>query len=81
MPATALALEVLAKYEPVIGLEVRVQLLTQTKAFLRVSKIVNIDLRQRGTELSQSVICGPRIRRVRQDEKVQVLRQARLRME
>src|ERR1700723_691019 len=33
MPATALAPEVLAKYEPVIGLEVHVQLLTATKAF------------------------------------------------
>jgi aspartyl-tRNA(Asn)/glutamyl-tRNA(Gln) amidotransferase subunit B len=33
MPATALSPEVLAKYEPVIGLEVHVQLLTQTKAF------------------------------------------------
>jgi aspartyl-tRNA(Asn)/glutamyl-tRNA(Gln) amidotransferase subunit B len=33
MPAVALAPEVLAKYEPVIGLEVHVQLLTATKAF------------------------------------------------
>ena len=33
MLATALSLEVLAKYEPVIGLEVHVQLLTATKAF------------------------------------------------
>jgi aspartyl-tRNA(Asn)/glutamyl-tRNA(Gln) amidotransferase subunit B len=33
MPATALAAEILAKYEPVIGLEVHVQLLTATKAF------------------------------------------------
>jgi aspartyl-tRNA(Asn)/glutamyl-tRNA(Gln) amidotransferase subunit B len=33
MPAAALASEVLAKYEPVIGLEVHVQLLTATKAF------------------------------------------------
>src|SRR6516225_7003312 len=34
MPAaTSLAPEVLAKYEPVIGLEVHVQLLTATKAF------------------------------------------------
>jgi aspartyl-tRNA(Asn)/glutamyl-tRNA(Gln) amidotransferase subunit B len=33
MPATALAPEVLATYEPVIGLEVHVQLLTATKAF------------------------------------------------
>jgi aspartyl-tRNA(Asn)/glutamyl-tRNA(Gln) amidotransferase subunit B len=33
MPATALSPEVLAKYEPVIGLEVHVQLLTATKAF------------------------------------------------
>ena len=33
MPATALAPEILAKYEPVIGLEVHVQLLTATKAF------------------------------------------------
>ena len=33
MPATALPPEILAKYEPVIGLEVHVQLLTQTKAF------------------------------------------------
>src|ERR1700723_1660134 len=33
MPATALAPEVLAKYEPVIGLEVHVQLLTASKAF------------------------------------------------
>src|SRR5580658_8667781 len=33
MSATALASEVLAKYEPVIGLEVHVQLLTTTKAF------------------------------------------------
>ena len=33
MPAAALSPEVLAKYEPVIGLEVHVQLLTATKAF------------------------------------------------
>jgi aspartyl-tRNA(Asn)/glutamyl-tRNA(Gln) amidotransferase subunit B len=33
MPATALSPQVLAKYEPVIGLEVHVQLLTRTKAF------------------------------------------------
>jgi aspartyl-tRNA(Asn)/glutamyl-tRNA(Gln) amidotransferase subunit B len=33
MPATALSPQVLAKYEPVIGLEVHVQLLTATKAF------------------------------------------------
>ncbi len=33
MPAPALAPEVLAKYEPVIGLEVHVQLLTASKAF------------------------------------------------
>ena len=33
MPAAALAPAVLAKYEPVIGLEVHVQLLTATKAF------------------------------------------------
>jgi aspartyl-tRNA(Asn)/glutamyl-tRNA(Gln) amidotransferase subunit B len=33
MPAAALDPEVLAKYEPVIGLEVHVQLLTATKAF------------------------------------------------
>jgi aspartyl-tRNA(Asn)/glutamyl-tRNA(Gln) amidotransferase subunit B len=33
MPAVALLPEVLAKYEPVIGLEVHVQLLTATKAF------------------------------------------------
>jgi len=33
MPATAIAPEILAKYEPVIGLEVHVQLLTATKAF------------------------------------------------
>jgi aspartyl-tRNA(Asn)/glutamyl-tRNA(Gln) amidotransferase subunit B len=33
MPAAALSPEVLAKYEPVIGLEVHVQLLTRTKAF------------------------------------------------
>jgi aspartyl-tRNA(Asn)/glutamyl-tRNA(Gln) amidotransferase subunit B len=33
MPATAIAPAVLAKYEPVIGLEVHVQLLTATKAF------------------------------------------------
>ena len=33
MPATAFSPEVLAKYEPVIGLEVHVQLLTATKAF------------------------------------------------
>jgi aspartyl-tRNA(Asn)/glutamyl-tRNA(Gln) amidotransferase subunit B len=33
MPAAALPPEVLAKYEPVIGLEVHVQLLTATKAF------------------------------------------------
>jgi len=33
MPAAALSAEVLAKYEPVIGLEVHVQLLTATKAF------------------------------------------------
>ena len=31
--AAALSPEVLAKYQPVIGLEVHVQLLTQTKAF------------------------------------------------
>ena len=33
MPAAAVALEVLTKYEPVIGLEVHVQLLTASKAF------------------------------------------------
>jgi aspartyl-tRNA(Asn)/glutamyl-tRNA(Gln) amidotransferase subunit B len=33
MPAAGLSPEVLAKYEPVIGLEVHVQLLTATKAF------------------------------------------------
>jgi aspartyl-tRNA(Asn)/glutamyl-tRNA(Gln) amidotransferase subunit B len=33
MPATALPPEIVAKYEPVIGLEVHVQLLTATKAF------------------------------------------------
>ena len=33
MPAAALAPEIMAKYEPVIGLEVHVQLLTATKAF------------------------------------------------
>ena len=33
MPATAISPDVLAKYEPVIGLEVHVQLLTATKAF------------------------------------------------
>jgi aspartyl-tRNA(Asn)/glutamyl-tRNA(Gln) amidotransferase subunit B len=33
MPATAIAPEILTKYEPVIGLEVHVQLLTATKAF------------------------------------------------
>jgi len=33
MPATAIAPDVLTKYEPVIGLEVHVQLLTATKAF------------------------------------------------
>jgi aspartyl-tRNA(Asn)/glutamyl-tRNA(Gln) amidotransferase subunit B len=33
MPAAALAPEILVKYEPVIGLEVHVQLLTATKAF------------------------------------------------
>ena len=33
MPAIALSPELLAKYEPVIGLEVHVQLLTATKAF------------------------------------------------
>jgi len=33
MPAAALAPEILARYEPVIGLEVHVQLLTATKAF------------------------------------------------
>ena len=33
MPAATLSPEVLAKYEPVIGLEVHVQLLTATKAF------------------------------------------------
>jgi aspartyl-tRNA(Asn)/glutamyl-tRNA(Gln) amidotransferase subunit B len=33
MPATALSPQLLAKYEPVIGLEVHVQLLTATKAF------------------------------------------------
>ncbi len=33
MPAAGLSAEVLAKYEPVIGLEVHVQLLTATKAF------------------------------------------------
>ena len=33
MPAATLSPEVLAKYEPVIGLEVHVQLLTRTKAF------------------------------------------------
>jgi len=33
MPASAISPEILAKYEPVIGLEVHVQLLTATKAF------------------------------------------------
>jgi aspartyl-tRNA(Asn)/glutamyl-tRNA(Gln) amidotransferase subunit B len=33
MPASAIAPDLLAKYEPVIGLEVHVQLLTATKAF------------------------------------------------
>jgi aspartyl-tRNA(Asn)/glutamyl-tRNA(Gln) amidotransferase subunit B len=33
MPGTAISPDVLAKYEPVIGLEVHVQLLTATKAF------------------------------------------------
>jgi len=33
MPAAALSPEIMAKYEPVIGLEVHVQLLTSTKAF------------------------------------------------
>jgi aspartyl-tRNA(Asn)/glutamyl-tRNA(Gln) amidotransferase subunit B len=33
MPATAISAEVLTKYEPVIGLEVHVQLLTATKIF------------------------------------------------
>jgi aspartyl-tRNA(Asn)/glutamyl-tRNA(Gln) amidotransferase subunit B len=33
MPAASLSAEILAKYEPVIGLEVHVQLLTATKAF------------------------------------------------
>src|SRR3954465_14035903 len=33
MPAASLGSEILAKYEPVIGLEVHVQLLTATKAF------------------------------------------------
>jgi len=33
MPSAALSPQVLAKYEPVIGLEVHVQLLTRTKAF------------------------------------------------
>ena len=33
MPAAALAPEILNRYEPVIGLEVHVQLLTATKAF------------------------------------------------
>jgi aspartyl-tRNA(Asn)/glutamyl-tRNA(Gln) amidotransferase subunit B len=33
MPSVALSPQVLAKYEPVIGLEVHVQLLTRTKAF------------------------------------------------
>jgi aspartyl-tRNA(Asn)/glutamyl-tRNA(Gln) amidotransferase subunit B len=33
MPAATLSPEVMAKYEPVIGLEVHVQLLTATKAF------------------------------------------------
>ncbi len=33
MPATAISPDTLAKYEPVIGLEVHVQLLTATKAF------------------------------------------------
>ncbi|MGA3333979.1 MAG: Asp-tRNA(Asn)/Glu-tRNA(Gln) amidotransferase subunit GatB [Terracidiphilus sp.] len=33
MPATAISPDVLTKYEPVIGLEVHVQLLTATKAF------------------------------------------------
>ena len=33
MPATAIASDALTKYEPVIGLEVHVQLLTATKAF------------------------------------------------
>ncbi|MGA8632964.1 MAG: Asp-tRNA(Asn)/Glu-tRNA(Gln) amidotransferase GatCAB subunit B, partial [Terracidiphilus sp.] len=33
MPAAAISSEVLLKYEPVIGLEVHVQLLTASKAF------------------------------------------------
>jgi aspartyl-tRNA(Asn)/glutamyl-tRNA(Gln) amidotransferase subunit B len=33
MPAAAISSEILAKYEPVIGIEVHVQLLTATKAF------------------------------------------------
>jgi aspartyl-tRNA(Asn)/glutamyl-tRNA(Gln) amidotransferase subunit B len=33
MPAVAISPQILAKYEPVIGLEVHVQLLTRTKAF------------------------------------------------
>jgi aspartyl-tRNA(Asn)/glutamyl-tRNA(Gln) amidotransferase subunit B len=37
MPAAAVSPEILAKYEPVIGLEVHVQLLTATKAFCACS--------------------------------------------
>ncbi|HUB53375.1 MAG TPA: hypothetical protein VL986_14565, partial [Terracidiphilus sp.] len=33
MPSSAIAPDVMAKYEPVIGLEVHVQLLTETKIF------------------------------------------------
>ena len=43
MPATAVSSEILAKYEPVIGLEVHVQLLTATKAFCGCANLFGSD--------------------------------------
>lgn len=53
----------------------------KTKKLLRVCKIGNFYLCQRGSKFAQSVIYGLGIRKVGKDEKVQVLCQSRLRME